>query len=69
MDKDTRADSTRGGIVPQLLNMREVADLLGVKSVRSVRKLVRQGRLDSVRIGRLIRIPRASLDRFIRGGE
>lgn len=46
------------------LTMQEVADLIGV-SYQSVRKLVREGRLRSVSIGAVKRIPAAALDDFL----
>ena len=46
------------------LNYREAADRLGV-SERSVWKLVHERDLPAFRIGRAVRIPRASLEEFI----
>jgi excisionase family DNA binding protein len=46
------------------LSPRQLAERLGFH-VESVRRLLRQGRLPSVRIGRRLRVPADALDRFI----
>ena len=47
-----------------LLSVREVADALGVNP-ETIRRLIHDGRLDAIRVGRVLRIDRAELDRFI----
>ena len=47
-----------------LLSVREVADALGVHP-ETIRRLIHDGRLDAIRVGRVLRIDRAELDRFI----
>lgn len=49
---------------PELLSMPEAASALGC-SADTVRRLIRQGRLASVRLGRSVRIPREDLLRLI----
>jgi excisionase family DNA binding protein len=44
-----------------LYSVREVADELGVHP-ETVRRLIHEGRLDAVRVGRLLRVPRESLE-------
>jgi len=45
----------------------EVAELLRV-SPRTVQRWLAQGKLQGVKVGRLWRIPKASLDRFLEAG-
>jgi len=47
-----------------LLSVREVADALGVHP-ETIRRLIHDGRLDAIRIGRVLRVRRAELDRFL----
>ncbi len=47
-----------------LLSVREVADALGVHP-ETIRRLIHDGRLDAIRVGRVLRIGRAELDRFV----
>lgn len=47
-----------------LLSVREVADALGVHP-ETIRRLIHDGRLDAIRIGRVLRIRRVELDRFL----
>jgi len=47
-----------------LLSVREVADALGVHP-ETIRRLIHDGRLDAIRVGRVLRIDRAELDRFV----
>ena len=47
-----------------LLSVREVADALGVHP-ETIRRLIHDGRLDAIRVGRVLRIDRSELDRFI----
>ena len=47
-----------------ILTIEEVADILRVSTV-TVRKLIREGKLKSFRVGLQIRIKRVDLDRYI----
>ena len=51
---------------PQFLTVDEVAELLRVSS-RTVQRLLAEGKLPGVRIGRQWRIPRAELLAYLRG--
>ncbi len=55
-------------IVPVALSIDEVAKLLDIGR-NSAYALVRCGALHSVRIGRLLRIPRSEVDRFLSEGH
>jgi excisionase family DNA binding protein len=44
--------------------VREVADQLGVHP-ETIRRLIHDGRLDAVRVGRVLRVHRAALDSFL----
>ncbi|MDY0060039.1 MAG: helix-turn-helix domain-containing protein [Myxococcota bacterium] len=59
------SDATQG--FDRLLTVAEVAELLAVDP-ESVRKWIRDGRLPSVRISRLRRVPRSAVDRVARQG-
>lgn len=48
----------------QFLSLEEVADLLGVH-YQLIYRLVRSGELPAVRLGRIYRIERADLDRYL----
>jgi len=65
---ESRVDGFQGIIeninAGYLYRTREVADMLRC-SVRYVQLLVELGRLDALRVGRLIRIPGQALIRFI----
>jgi excisionase family DNA binding protein len=50
------------------VNMREGSRELGICE-NSTRKLIREGKLHVVRVGRRIIIPRASIDKFLAGGK
>ena len=52
---------------PVLLSVNEAAKSLGI-SRASVYLLISHGELDSLRVGRLRRIPRRSLDDFVESG-
>ena len=52
------------GAEPSLVSVREVADQLGVHP-ETVRRLIHEGRLDAVRVGRVLRVHREALDRFL----
>lgn len=47
-----------------LYSVREVADALGVHP-ETIRRLIHDGRLDAVRVGRSLRVAPASLDGFL----
>lgn len=51
---------------PPLMTAAEVAALLQV-SLRTVRRLIADGTLPSVRIGRAVRVPQEALDAFLSG--
>lgn len=57
----------------RLLTIREIADRLGYKSTRSVRRLLKQDRLPYIRLGTSknspIRIKGEELQKFIEGGR
>ena len=44
--------------------MRDVADQLGVHP-ETIRRLIHDGRLDAVRVGRVLRVHREAVDRFL----
>jgi excisionase family DNA binding protein len=44
--------------------VREVADQLGVHP-ETIRRLIHDGRLDAVRVGRVLRVHRDAVDRFL----
>jgi len=47
-----------------LFSVRDVADRLGVHP-ETVRRLIHDGRLDAVRVGRVLRVHQESLDGFL----
>lgn len=47
-----------------LYSVREVADRLGVHP-ETIRRLIHEGRLDAVRVGRALRVEPSSLDGFL----
>lgn len=47
-----------------LLSVREVADALGVHP-ETIRRLIHDGRLDAIRVGRVLRVRRPELERFL----
>jgi excisionase family DNA binding protein len=49
---------------PGLASVREVADQLGVHP-ETVRRLIHDGRLDAVRVGRVLRVHREAVDSFL----
>ncbi|MFP3883627.1 MAG: helix-turn-helix domain-containing protein [Actinomycetota bacterium] len=51
--------------LPVSLRVEEAAEFADVNPV-TIRKLIRDGELETVRLGRLIRIPRSSLLAFLR---
>ncbi len=62
------ASSERSSDEPRLaLGVQEVADALGVS--RELVKMIRTGRLPSVKLGRRWLISRKALERFLAGGD
>jgi len=56
-------------IQPLAFTTREVAEALRI-SERTVRRAIAAGKLQAIRVGRLVRVPAASLRQFIeRGGQ
>jgi len=53
----------------RLLDVQEAAVLLGLKSPRTLYKWAYAGRIQSVKIGRLLRFRRSDLERLIANGE
>ena len=56
--------SSLGGDPNALVSVREVASELGVHP-ETVRRLIHDGRLDAVRVGRVLRVHRAAVDGFL----
>lgn len=54
-------------LTPIALTVGDVAQLLGI-SRNSAYALIRCGAIHSVRIGRLLRVPRSEVDRFLTEG-
>jgi excisionase family DNA binding protein len=48
----------------RLVSVREVAVQLGVHP-ETIRRLIHDGRLDAVRVGRVLRVHREAVDRFL----
>ena len=53
-----------GSGVTSLFSVRQVADQLGVHP-ETIRRLIHDGRLDAVRVGRVLRIDATALDGFL----
>jgi len=49
---------------PDLVSVRDVAEQLGVHS-ETIRRLIHDGRLDAVRVGRVLRVHREAVDLFL----
>jgi len=49
---------------PGLVSVREVAEQLGVHP-ETIRRLIHDGRLDAIRVGRVLRVHREALDSFV----
>jgi excisionase family DNA binding protein len=49
---------------PDLLSVREVADRLGVHP-ETIRRLIHEGRMSAVRVGRVLRVARADVELFV----
>jgi excisionase family DNA binding protein len=47
-----------------LVSVRDVADQLGVHP-ETIRRLIHDGRLDAVRVGRVLRVDREAVDSFL----
>jgi excisionase family DNA binding protein len=50
---------------PDVLNVKQVSAILGV-STKTVYRLVNQGSLDSLKIGRTFRVPKVNVMRYVR---
>jgi excisionase family DNA binding protein len=53
------------GNTTELYSVREVADRLGVHP-ETIRRLIHDGRLEAVRVGRVLRVGGDELERFLR---
>ncbi len=53
---------------PELMTVSEAAEYLGL-SARWVRRAIFEGRIEYVKLGRLVRIPRAALDDLVERGR
>jgi len=56
--------SSVGGDPSNLVSVRDVAGELGVHP-ETIRRLIHDGRLDAVRVGRVLRVHRAAVDGFL----
>ena len=56
--------SSVGGEPESLVSVRDVAAQLGVHP-ETIRRLIHDGRLDAVRVGRVLRVHRAAVDSFL----
>jgi len=66
----TRPESNSGASPPdRLLAVNEAAELLGLKSPRTLYKWAYAGRIPSVKLGKLLRFRRSDLERLIADGE
>ena len=52
------------GEAPQLFSVRQVADQLGVHP-ETIRRLIHGGRLEAVRVGRVLRVDGAAVAQFV----
>ena len=50
---------------PDILNVKQVSKLLGI-STKTVYRLLREGALDSLKIGREFRIPKVNVMKYVR---
>src|SRR5437899_7050121 len=65
-----RPERRRATPLPErLLDVQEAAELLGLKSPRTLYKWAYAGRIPSVKIGKLLRFRRSDLERLIAHGE
>lgn len=68
MEKTSSTESDKGAQGRRLLRIAEAADVLAV-STRTIWRLIALCELDAVRLGRAVRVKRASVDALIeRGG-
>lgn len=56
--------SSVGGDPATLVSVREVAGELGVHP-ETIRRLIHDGRLDAVRVGRVLRVHRSAVDAYL----
>jgi excisionase family DNA binding protein len=56
--------SSVGGDPSSLVSVRDVAGELGVHP-ETIRRLIHDGRLDAIRVGRVLRVHRAAVDGFL----
>jgi excisionase family DNA binding protein len=56
--------SSSEGEPETLVSVREVAEQLGVHP-ETIRRLIHDGRMDAVRVGRVLRVHRAAVDSFL----
>jgi excisionase family DNA binding protein len=56
--------SAEGGESPGLVSVRDVAQQLGVHP-ETIRRLIHDGRLDAVRVGRVLRVHQRAVDNFL----
>ena len=54
--------------LPMLLTRQEAADFLR-KHVRSLDRLIAQGKIKAVRVGGSVLVPRAEMERILSGGD
>ncbi len=67
MNADRSDKSQPASVPPSLLRVPQASNELAI-SVRSTWRLISSGQLDTVHIGRSVRITRESIDRFIKRG-
>ena len=53
---------------PSFISIKEVSVLLGVNE-RTIRRLIDAGKLQSVKVGKAIRIPKENLIKYLEGGR
>jgi excisionase family DNA binding protein len=56
--------SSEGGETAALVSVRDVAYQLGVHP-ETIRRLIHDGRLDAVRVGRVLRVRQEAVDRYV----
>jgi excisionase family DNA binding protein len=56
--------SAEDGASPGLVSVRDVAQQLGVHP-ETIRRLIHDGRLDAVRVGRVLRVHQRAVDHFL----
>ena len=55
-------------MLPKLLTVQEAAEALRVKPATIRAWILRRARINSVRVGRAVRIPEAEIERLLRNG-